>query len=163
MDRTTFQISLMQHQAQLKHMALRLTGNDFDADDLFQDTILKTLYHYESFKPGTNLKAWAYTIMKNIFLNECKRKKIKPTSNHPYLENIENNVSDNTGNTSDSIFSHKEIHQIIGRLEQASRDTFSLFLNGYKYKEIAEQLHIPVGTVKSRVFEARKKISHFLN
>lgn len=155
-----FQNSLTGLQNKMFFFALSLTSNTDKANDLVQETYLRALTYQNKFSPDTNLMAWIYTIMKNTFINEYRRN-IKARST---IEGQSDclNISfskDDFYPSVDSIHAEKEIQKKIDLLEEEFRLPFELFLNGYKYKEIAEKLDLPIGTVKSRIFFTRKKLS----
>ncbi|MFT4203001.1 MAG: RNA polymerase sigma factor [Chitinophagaceae bacterium] len=140
----------------LKPFASKLTRDAELARDLFQETMFRALANKEKYHVGTNIKAWLYTIMRNIFINSYRRK-----SKHQTLfdgtpnESILNNA---TVVQSDSIarISMKEIKKAIENLPDIFRRPFSLYFEGYKYHEIAHALQEPLGTIKSRIHFARK-------
>ncbi len=149
-------ISLEDH---LKRFALSLTANSEDALDLIQETYIKALNSRNRFTEHTNFKAWIYTIMKNTFINNYRRSV------------RENTVFDNTRDlyylngaksvevaTPDSQMTAKEIQNVLDNLEDEYRIPFQMYFDGYKYKEIADELDIRIGTVKSRIFFGRKKL-----
>jgi RNA polymerase sigma-70 factor (ECF subfamily) len=146
----------------LKPFAIKLTRNVTEAEDLVQETILKAISNYNKFQEGTNLKAWLYTIMKNIFINEY-RKKLRSniisdaTPNSFYL-----NVSSNITNQAERIFVMEDINKALLKISVELRVPFLMHYKGYKYQEIAEKLNLPLGTVKSRIFFARKELSQLL-
>jgi RNA polymerase sigma factor (sigma-70 family) len=142
----------------LKSFAMSLTQNREDAKDLFQETVLKALKYKDKFVDSTNLKAWLYTIMKNTFINEYRRNKISKTmmdsSPNSYLLN---SVAQPTV-VAEMEVNVQEITKSIQSLEDEYRVPFQLFVDGFKYKEIADELNLPIGTVKSRIFIARQKL-----
>lgn len=145
------------------YFALSLTSNSDKAHDLVQETYLRALTYQSKFSSDTNLVAWVYTIMKNTFINEYRRNvKAKTT-----LEGQPNKLhvsfsKDDFYPSVDSIHAEKEIYKKIELLEEEFREPFQLFLSGYKYKEIADKLDLPLGTVKSRIFFTRKRLSKWL-
>ncbi len=159
-----FQNSLTGLETKMFYFALSLTCNSDKAHDLVQETYLRALTYQSKFSADTNLMAWVYTIMKNTFINEYRRNiKAKTT-----LESQSNRLhmsftKDDFYPSVDSIHSEKEIYKKIALLEEEFRVPFQLFLNGYKYKEIAERLELPLGTVKSRIFFTRKKLCRCLS
>ncbi|MDC1105913.1 sigma-70 family RNA polymerase sigma factor [Prolixibacteraceae bacterium] len=163
MNLIQFQKSLLQLEDKLYYFALSLTADPERAQDLLQETYLKALTYREKFKDNTNFKAWIYTIMKNTFINDYRRNiKTKTTfdfSNNDYLLNISKDVH---FPSPDSTQAEKEILNNIYRLDKEFREPFLMFLNGFKYKEIASKLGLPLGTVKSRIFFTRKKLEKWL-
>jgi len=154
-----FNSQLASLQDNLTYFAQSLTQNADDARDLVQETYLKALTYRDKFEANTNLKAWTYTIMKNTFINNYRRNvkmstKFDNTNDLIYL----NSVSASEEATPDSILSHKEISEVVSKLEDEHRIPFQMHHQGYKYKEIAEHLDLSIGTVKSRIFFSRKKL-----
>jgi RNA polymerase sigma factor (sigma-70 family) len=149
------------HEAKpLKGFALKLTQNMDDAEDLVQDTMLKALANQDKFQEGTNLKGWLYTIMKNIFINKYRRavkSKIfnDDTEGQYYINSATSLTSRNEGESSLML---KDISNAISSLSQKLRDPFMMSYTGYKYEEIASQLHLPLGTVKVRIHNARQTL-----
>ena len=159
MTRTQFQSNLQEVQENLRRYALKLTQDTNDADDLVQDTSLRALTHRDKFVSDINFKGWMMTIMYNIFLNNQdrveRRRKIFDTTvdilNVPL-------VTEGGYSTPDGAMNIREIYSEIEKLSEHTRTPFKMFLSGYKYSEIAEKMAIPEGTVKSRIFFARKEL-----
>lgn len=143
----------------LRYFALSLTSDHEDADDLVQDTFVKVFSNKDKFNPSTNLKAWVYTIMKNTFINKYRRKTkiqfINDSTNESFFIN-QSNSTDHV--TPASKLNHDEMMAVLQGLEDAYRVPFEMYYNGFKYKEIAEELDLSIGTVKSRIFFSRKKL-----
>ena len=163
MTRTQFQSNLQEVQENLRRYALKLTQDTNDADDLVQDTSLRALTHRDKFVSDINFKGWMMTIMYNIFLNNQdrveRRRKIFDTTvdilNVPL-------VTEGGYSTPDGAMNIREIYSAIDNLSEHTRTPFKMFLSGYKYSEIAEKIGIPEGTVKSRIFFARKELQKTL-
>lgn len=143
--------------------ALSLTSNQEDANDLLQDTYLKAISNREKFDPSTNMKAWTYTIMKNTFINNYRKsrktKTIKDDSHDLFY--INNNQKMHSIDP-EANFNEGEITLAIRHLDYNLRIPFEKHIAGYKYKEIAEDMDLPIGTIKSRIFLVRKKLSIML-
>ncbi|MEL7223182.1 MAG: RNA polymerase sigma factor, partial [Bacteroidota bacterium] len=139
--------------------AYSLTKNTEDARDLYQETAFRALTNREKFRPGTNLKAWLFTIMKNIFINnyrkKVKSKTITDSTDNQYYINSGTNV---IPNRAESSIMMKELTKMIDHLDDSIRIPFLMHYQGYKYQEIADHLELPLGTVKSRIFFARKDL-----
>jgi RNA polymerase sigma-70 factor (ECF subfamily) len=154
-----FNYQLTSLSENLERFAYSLTTNKEDAKDLLQETFAKAISYREKFVTNTNLKAWTFTIMKNTFINNYRRaSKINTTFDNTddlyYL-----NLNRATGSDSpDSTLSIKEINRTIAELDNEFRIPFLMHTQGYKYKEIAEELELKIGTVKSRIFFTRKKL-----
>lgn len=143
----------------LRAFSLKLTGNIDDAEDLYQDTALRIITNADKYNQGTNFKAWAVTIMRNIFINNYRKKVrrnliIDQTPNNYYINSGERSI-DNDG---ESRMAFKELTKMVDALPDDFRIPFIMAYQGYKYDEIAEQLGSPLGTIKSRIFFARKKL-----
>ena len=124
-----------------------------------QDTFLNAIKHHDKFAPGTNFKAWTYTILKNIYINKYRRIQLRNIYNDQTKDGLYMNSPQTTDSISpDSVFIAKELERAIETLEDSFRLPFIMQHEGYKYKEIAETLDLNIGTVKSRIFFARKKL-----
>jgi len=158
-----FDTELLDLQSKLFNYALSLTSDHEMAGDLLQETLLKALIHRESFSQDTNFKAWIYTIMKNTFINEYRRKvKSKTTFDSSEWNPGTAWMKSSSAESPENIFGSKEIYRKINSLEDDYRIPFTMFLEGFKYKEIADELNLPLGTVKSRIFFTRKKLEKVL-
>lgn len=163
MTQLQFQTALLGQQERLLYYAKSLTSDTDKAQDLLQETFLKALIYSDKFTQNTNFNAWVSTIMKNTFINNYRRtmnnkNKFSTTNNDFYL-NIE---KDKGFPTPESIYNTKEIIKCINALEAEYKVPFNMFLEGFKYKEIADKLDLPLGTVKSRIFFTRKKLEKSL-
>jgi RNA polymerase sigma-70 factor (ECF subfamily) len=163
MTQIQFNNQLLELSDKLHYYALSLTTNSERADDLLQETFLKALTYRNKFTQNTNFKAWIYTIMKNTFINDYRRnvktkKKFDESNNEFHLMLSKDKVYPSP----DSFYSTKEINKSINALESEYKVPFNMFLDGYKYKEIAKELELPLGTVKSRIFFTRKKLEKSL-
>lgn len=142
-----------------KPYAINLTKDPESAKDLIQETVLKALSNRDKFREGTNLSAWLFTIMRNIFINayrkKSKRKTITDgTDNQYYINSVQTIVK----NQAEQNFMMDDIKKAIGKLSDEFRIPFMLHYEGFKYLEISEELDLPLGTVKSRIFFARKQL-----
>jgi len=141
----------------LKPFANTLTKDSEAAKDLFQETLYRALANKDKYNVGTNIKAWLYTIMRNIFINNYRRKvkqnTIFDTTPNEYLLNHNQAVIPNTAESNLRI---KDIQVAIHKLPEIFRNPFLLYFDGFKYHEIADMLSEPLGTIKSRIHFARK-------
>ena len=141
----------------LKPFAIKLTRDTEDANDLYQETLYKALANHEKYNAGTNIKAWLFTIMRNIFINnyrrKAKQKTIFDSTSNDYLINYNQST---VSNSAESDMRMKEINKAITELPEIFKTPFLLYFDGYKYNEIAEVLIEPLGTIKSRIHFARK-------
>lgn len=145
--------------SQLQAFAYKLTNNMDDARDLYQETAFRAYKNMDKFQLDTNFKAWAMTIMKNIFINDY-RKKIKSST---IFDGTNNDYYINSGNVSvkneaGTNMMMEHLTKMIEELDEDLRVAFLMNYQGYKYQEIADKFNIPLGTVKSRIFFARKEL-----
>jgi len=142
----------------LKAYALNLTRNEIDANDLIQDTFLKVLSHIDKFEKNTDFKAWATTIMRNHFLNGCRKKLNRQT----FLDDTPGQFYINQGqfdhNNGESNIGYDYLVNMVRMLPENERLAFWMAYQGYQYDEIATQLEAPLGTIKSRIFWAKRKL-----
>jgi RNA polymerase sigma factor (sigma-70 family) len=154
-----FNYTLKEMSGSLKPFALKLTRDMEDANDLIQETMLKAFKNREKFAPGTNIKAWLYTIMKNTFITNYQRMVrrntfIDTTDNLHYINSSGSSVQ----NDADSSFTMEDIEQALNNVDDVYKSPFMMYFRGFKYHEIADKLQIPIGTVKNRIHIARKEL-----
>ena len=159
--RTTsnFAQNLLGMQSELHRFALKLTADTEEANDLLQETSLKALDNEEKYTPDTNFKGWMYTIMRNIFINNYR----KTVRDQTFVDQTENlyhlNLPQDSGfESTEGNYDLKEIRKIVNSLPKEYRIPFSMYVSGFKYREIAERLALPIGTVKSRIFFTRQRL-----
>ena len=158
-----FNTRIMNEKSSLKNFALSLTRNNEDALDLLQDTYVKAISYRTKFEDSTNLKAWLFTIMKNTFINAYRRNvKTRALIVKGDDRALNRAFKQNSYDHSESRLNAKEIIQHIEKLEDDYKVPFTRYYNGYKYEEIAQELKLPLGTVKSRIFIARKTLMEAL-
>lgn len=157
-----FNLKIDQISQYLHSFALNLTKNSEDAKDLYQETTYRALVNKDKFAPDTNLKAWLFTIMKNIFINNYRKKMkantIMDSTNNLYFINS-GSAEINQGETNIFI---RELNYMIDNLDESLRIPFMMHYEGFKYQEIAEELDLPLGTIKSRIFFARKELKKLI-
>jgi RNA polymerase sigma factor (sigma-70 family) len=137
----------------------RFTRNRDESLDLVQDTMLKALTYRDKFQEGTNLKGWLFTIMRNTFINNYRKVKRAKITHDDTKELYFLNVEDtHTFNKPENTFEYEDIWKNIHSLREELLVPFKMHTNGYRYHEISEELNIPIGTVKNRIFHARKEI-----
>ena len=157
MSNKEFNSLLLDNAEFLKPFAINLTRDSETANDLYQETLYKALANHEKYSVGTNIRAWLFTIMRNIFINDYRRKAKQKTifdsTPNDYLIN-QKQVS--VINSAESSLRLKEIKKAIQQLPEIFKTPFLLYFDGYKYNEIAEALGEPLGTIKSRIHFARK-------
>ena len=148
----------------LKPFAITLTRDNEQAKDLFQETLYRALANKEKYNSGTNIKAWLYTIMRNIFINNYRRKAKQNTifdsSPNEFLLNQHQGAVTNEAIAGINI---KEVQEAIYGLPNIFKNPFLLYFDGFKYHEIADMLNEPLGTIKSRIHFARKLLKAQIN
>lgn len=158
MSTAEFTSMVLVHSESLKPFAISLTHNHEEAKDLCQQTLYKAFAYREKYEQGTNIKAWLYTIMRNIFINDYRRNGRKKIvldavkySQVQYATSADINVR------------LREINTAIHRLPSIFKTACVLYLQGYKYHEIALALNEPLGTIKSRIHFAKKVLQKQLD
>jgi len=146
------------HSNYLKHFAIKLTRDKNRADDLFQETALNAFRHQKKYTENTNLKAWLSTIMKNSFINlyrkQKRRNELQDTTREDFYLNESKEVIRNEGEISVNM---RDIFKLIDELDEGYRVPFMMAYKGYQYDEIQKSMGgLPMGTIKSRIFNARK-------
>ncbi|MDA0300164.1 MAG: sigma-70 family RNA polymerase sigma factor [Actinobacteria bacterium] len=167
-DRSTFAERAMEYAPQLYSTALRMTRNAADAEDLVQETMMRGYRSFETFEEGTNLRAWLYRILTNAFINRYRSKQRRPMETdladvedlylYKRVASLENAAA--TLSAEDQFLDLLTDDEVKSAVEDLP-DTFKLpvilaDVEGFAYKEIAEMLDIPVGTVMSRLHRGRK-------
>lgn len=147
----------------LRAFSMKLTGNDVDAHDLYQDTALRIMSNADKFREGTNFKAWAITIMRNIFINNYRKKVRRGTILDETPNNYYINSGSNVVNMGETNTAYKELLKMVATLPEEFKRPFWMAYKGYKYDEIADELDAPLGTIKSRIFFARRKLRNMYN
>lgn len=141
----------------LKPIAITLTRDADTAADLYQETIFRALSNREKYNVGTNIRAWLYTIMRNIFINNYRRKaKQKVIFEQGSDDTMIGNLPSAAADSPESLLEVKYIHKAIHSLPDVFRFPLILYFEGYKYHDIAGMLEQPLGTIKSRIHFARK-------
>ena len=164
MSTTEFNQMLVSNADFLKPFAINLTRDTEAANDLYQETLYKALANQEKYNVGTNIKAWLFTIMRNIFINNYRRKaKQKTIFDNSSNDFLLNQKQATVGNAAEGSLRMKEIQQAIQQLPEIFKTPFLLYFDGYKYNEIAEALNEPLGTIKSRIHFARKLLKEQLS
>ncbi|HXI63922.1 MAG TPA: sigma-70 family RNA polymerase sigma factor [Gemmatimonadales bacterium] len=165
--RASFEREALVHLDSLYRVALRLTGNAAEADDLVQETMLKAYRAWHQFERGTNAKGWLLTILRHAFINEYRRRTRHPETVdidaiEPFSVFQEVQDDDPQGTFFDRIVDD-EVLRAIDTLPEQFRETVVLSdVEGMSYEEIARVLEVPVGTVKSRLFRARRMLQQKL-
>ena len=163
MKSLSFKKDLIGVQDELLRFAFKLTSDREEAYDLLQETSLKALDNEDKFMPDTNFKGWMYTIMRNIFINNYR----KVVRDQTFVDQTENlyhlSLPQDSGfESTEGSYDLKEMRKIVNALPKEYRVPFSMHVSGFKYREIAEKLNLPLGTVKSRIFFTRQKLQEEL-
>ena len=138
--------------------ALKLTKDKADADDLFQETAYRAIKNVHQFKCDTNLKAWLMTIMRNTFINAYRQRRRRQTLHDGSKNQFLLNGTELVPNQGDLSVDLQELVDLVNSLDEDLRIPFLMAYQGYKYDEIAQHLGAPLGTIKSRIFFARKRL-----
>jgi RNA polymerase sigma-70 factor (ECF subfamily) len=159
-----FHTMLLDVQGNLLNFAFTLTSNRDDAYDLLQDTTLKVLDNEDKFVENHNFKGWVFTIMHNIFINNY-RQSLRTAM---YIDRTDDAVAHNLPrvlghDTPEGAFAVQEISDAINEFAYEYRQPFAMHVAGYKYEEIADEMALPIGTVKSRIFFARRRLQQILS
>jgi RNA polymerase sigma-70 factor, ECF subfamily len=169
-DRAKFTEMTMEHMPSLYTAALRMTRRPADAEDLVQDTYLKAYRGFEGFQEGTNLKAWLYRILTNTFINSYRAKKRRPEETD--IDDVENlylyrrlgglEGAASGRSAEDEVldrFTETDVKEALESLPEQFRLAVLLGdVEGFSYKEIAEILDVPIGTVMSRLHRGRRAL-----
>ena len=159
-----FELAVSKLTDHLAKLAKKFTPDQDDAKDLIQDTLLKALKHREKFVRDENLSGWLYRIMKNTYINQY-RKKMRESTYFDHSENLfQLNVPDYyTPHNPDRETIVRDFIHHSAEVKPVWRVPLKMHFLGYKYQEISEKLGIPVGTVKNRIFNARKQLQEIMN
>lgn len=163
MSSKNFKTKLLDLQSNMLNFAYLLTSNRDDAYDLLQDTTLKALDNEDKYVDNTNFKGWVFTIMRNIFINNY-RKVVRTATVVDRTDDLYHlNISHESGlATPEGTVSAIEISAAINSFSDDYRIPFTMHVSGYKYHEIAKEMNLPLGTVKSRIFFARQRLQKML-
>ena len=161
MDKLTSKIVGM--ESELRHFALKLTADQDSANDLVQDCVLQALDNQEKFTYSKNLKGWMYTLMRNIFVNNYRRTvREMNIMDDNYSINQQYQIEDEDADRFEFTYDMKHLYRVIHSIPEEMKVPFQMFVAGFKYREIAEKLGLPMGTVKSRLFFIRKRLKEEL-
>ncbi|HQP03298.1 MAG: RNA polymerase sigma factor [Bacteroidales bacterium] len=161
MKNIEFDNDLVLMRNQLFSKAMSLSVNRQDAEDLTHEAIEKAIFNKAKFRKNDSLKAWVFTILKNQFVNRHRRNRqlraiLKSAEKRglPFVYNSGNYAAE-----ADSALMTDDVQNMINRLGPKYSGPLNDYINGYKYKEISDRFKLPIGTIKSRIFYARKMIA----
>lgn len=154
-DTINLELQLGKMKNSLSFFALSFTKNKDDAEDLVQDTLLKAVRYADKFEAGTNLKGWLYMILKNTFINEYRKRTRQKSFMEESMALSADYQVNSAGNLGFNRCVNDDIHKALKMLPYDYYYPFIKYFEGYKYHEIAEELNIPIGTVKTRIHGAR--------
>ena len=158
MTQAEFQSKWQNLESLLYGFAMKLTGNREDANDLMQETVFKAYRNRGKYQLNTNFKAWTTTIMRNTFINAYRKKRRRNKVEAPVEDLLYTLSNKASADLADASVKAKDLYATLDTLSETYRVPFLMFFRGYEYKEIAEHLDIPIGTVKSRIFCARRNL-----
>ncbi len=169
--RVTFEREVLGRRTELYPAALKMTRNPSDAEDLVQETMIRAYAGMRHYKPGTNARAWLYRIMANTFINTCRKRKREPIHvlsaepDSPVLAAVPdiNGCLEGCAPSAESEvlgrFANSDFHTALTELPECFRTVVYLAdIEGYSYRDIAEMVGVPIGTVMSRLSRARAKL-----
>ncbi|WP_316850532.1 RNA polymerase sigma factor [Pedobacter agri] len=154
-----FSNRIYRNSEQMRQFSIKLTRNSVDADDLLQQTFLRAYTYRHHYDPSADVKHWLLRIMKNQFINDF-RYQAKRNTSLISIEHLDTSAITNltTNHRADSDLFIQEIHAAVNSLAPIYRLPLTYYVQGFKYAEIAETLGLTLGTVKRRIFEARKML-----
>jgi RNA polymerase sigma factor (sigma-70 family) len=163
MTTNQFTALISDYDSSLRSFALKFTRDEDDANDLIQDTMMKAFRYMDRYQDGTNLKGWLYTIMRNTFINNYRKSSRtgELITQSEELSSVQLSTS-SAKNAAEGAFVLGDIQGALSNLAEHYRIPFVRYVEGYKYEEIAAELSIPLGTVKTRIHEARRILSRKL-
>lgn len=160
MKSTEFESQLAELQPQLYQLTKKFTRSREDSCDLLQETLAKAWRRRSDFRENKNLMGWLYIIMRNTFINQYR--KSMQTKNMFVTDFRFKRLDDRWKVKSDEATHIQEVWKSINSINPELRNPFKMYLSGYKYEEIAKELSIPIGTVKSRIFLIRQELRRLL-
>ncbi|MBX6341809.1 MAG: sigma-70 family RNA polymerase sigma factor [Thermomicrobiaceae bacterium] len=173
-DRAALEAEALTHIDALYRTALRMSGNQADAEDLVQETYLRAFRSLHQFRPGTNLRAWLFKILTNAFINDYRKRARRPMSAslddvedaYLYSHLIDSGIQPNSPLPEEEVLRSITDESVTRALEQLPEEFRSVVLladvEEFSYREIADILGIPIGTVMSRLHRARRRLRRLL-
>ncbi len=164
-DEDSFKRTALPHLKFIYNMALRLSGNEYDAEDITQETFYIAFKRFHQLKDEDKCKSWLFSIMRNLFLKEAERRgnyKELNLDEGEYLFNLESVSNYNEKEITEKI-DNQELQVILNKIPEKYKSPFLLFyMDNRSYKEIADVLNIPIGTVMSRISRGRDFVKNLL-
>lgn len=156
MNNSSLNVLVEEKRSLLKHFAGKFTNDPDEKEDLIQETWIRALKSIDDFIKHPKLMSWLYVIMKNVYINQYRKAKRTSEINDSYVVLESNNTLE--ANKSENKFISDDIEKAMCSLSEENYQVFQLFLEGYKYHEIATYFGMPEGTIKTRIHMARKKL-----
>ena len=157
----TFESLLVNEQKELLRHAYALVGQREEAEELLQEVALRVLEKKDKFSLGTNFRGWVHRAMKSVFINMYRSKKRHASYCEP-LDGISYHVDNGSFGIMETASGFNDMYRAINGMPDMYSIPFKMLVSGFKYTEIAEKLNLPIGTVKSRIFLARKRLQAVL-
>lgn len=173
-DRVALQEEALTHIDALYRTAVRMSGNPVDAEDLVQETYLRAFRSLNQFRLGTNLRAWLFKILTNAFINDYRKRSRRPRNTsldnvedyYLYSHLIDSGIQPSSAGPEDEVLANITDEAVIRALDALPDEFRQVVLladvEGFAYREIAEIMSIPVGTVMSRLHRARRRLQRSL-
>lgn len=159
MENFNFNERVVGMQAELYRFAYKLTTDYDSANDLLQECNLKAFSNREKLVMTDNFRAWMYTIMRNIFINNFRKSAHEVMLTTPeYDEYLKHTLLSPDADRFDTIYDLKELQRVLNSMPEEYKKPFFMFASGFKYREIADKMRLPIGTVKSRLHFVRGKL-----
>ncbi len=156
MNNSNLNLLVEEKRSLLKHFAGKFTNDPDEKEDLIQETLIRALKSIDDFIRHPKLMSWLYVIMKNVYINQYRKAKRTNDIHETYIGLESTNTIET--NKSDNKFIADDIEKAMCSLSEENYQVFQLFLEGYKYHEIASYFDMPEGTIKTRIDMTRKKL-----
>ena len=147
-----------EHAPVMRSYAMSLTRDYDEAQDLFQEAALRACRSFERFQQGSSFRAWIITLTRNAFLDMCRKRSLNQRLANTVGQRQSRSQMHFSADSPDKSLQAKELERIISDLDRSLGRPFQMVVDGYDYHEIAEDMSLPLGTVKSRIHFARKKL-----
>jgi RNA polymerase sigma-70 factor (ECF subfamily) len=161
----SFEQEVIPYRSQLYPAALRMTRNQADAEDLVQETFTRAYVSFSQFTPGTNMRAWLYRILTNAFINNCRKRRREPqqapwddSADLPQAPGAPRMARSAEDEALEQLTDSEVMRALRGLPAEFSAAIYLADVEGYAYREVAEILGTPIGTIMSRLHRGRKKL-----